>query len=128
MFTSFSTALSALNATSTAIDVVGNNLAAVKGSITALEAERDALVAQLPQNVEVKGGAGDVASMLRSVHLTALPNGNTINAVEKSIVTTDPNKVKALRAANPSAPGVWCIKPEQFAEVIEEGWAKVCDG
>jgi flagellar hook-associated protein FlgK len=27
MFTSFSTALSALNATSTAVDVVGNNLA-----------------------------------------------------------------------------------------------------
>jgi hypothetical protein len=115
------------NSTQESLRVVGNNLAAVKGSVTALEAERDALVAQLPQNTPVKGGSKDVALMLRSVQVTG-PLGNAINAVEKSIITTDPNKVKALQEANPSAPGVYCIKPPQFAEIIEENWARVCDG
>ena len=111
-----------MNNTEMSLKTVGHNLNNANLEVERLTAERDALKANLPDATPVVGGEG-VAIVLRSCRVTG-PNGDAIDAPEKSIVCVDHNKVLQLKGLNPNAPGVFCIKTEEMIELLENGWAK----
>jgi hypothetical protein len=102
------------------------NLDITRSQVKQLEADRDALKAQIPNSTPVNGAAKDVARLLRTVRISKSCGGST-DAYTHSLVTTDEAKASRLRELNPAVPGVHVVSFAEFKEIVELQWGEACE-
>jgi len=87
-----------------------------------LERQVAALRANVATKAAIVGAAADVSILDRSVTLTKIPGGGSLNAIDGDVITTNAAKLAELTSKNPER-RVYQVSEQEFEECVGLGYA-----